>query len=218
MNRFRLSACPVDDYDTSVVRIEKSKMQEMGIRDGDTVKITAMESTGAVCHSTEDGFELSNDSEITYFNDNPVVFPSLRVSNFVGQNINRHGAGLIPVTVEKIHDGVSQAKRVCLMSLNSNSDNANFDKSKLDGLVVTKNDRFTFRDAEPKNNFGYMVTCVEPADYSQITRHTAVEFVSVNPEVLHAPFAGVKLEKLQKVIPIVYQKSLNNVRCDYTIN
>ena len=211
MNRFRLSTFLVDDFDTSIVRIEKSKMREIGIRDGDTVKITGMESTGAVCSPIDDGFEMPNDSEITYINDNPVILPPIRTSNFVGRNINRLGVGLIPVTVTKMHDGTSPASKVCLMSLNSNLDNTSFDKSKMHGLIATKHDRFTFRDPEPKNNFGYMVTCVEPSDYSQITKDTAIEFVTVSPEALHTSLAGAKLEKLQEVIPIAYQKTLNNI-------
>ncbi|MCH9659174.1 hypothetical protein K0U27_10915 [archaeon] len=63
---------------------------------------------------------IPNDSEITYLNDNPVSLPQIRASNLVLQNINRHGAGLIPITVEKIHNQTVPASRVCMMLLNSN--------------------------------------------------------------------------------------------------
>jgi len=102
MNRFRLSTFPVDDYDTSVVRIEKSRMQKIRIHEGDTVKISEVQSTDAICRSVDDGYGIPNDSEITYLNDNPVILPQIRASNLVLQNINRHETGLIPITVEKI--------------------------------------------------------------------------------------------------------------------
>ena len=211
MNRFRLSTFPVDDYDTSVVRIEKSRMQEIGIREGDTVTISGGQSTGAICRSVDDGYVIPNDSKITYLNDNPVILPQIRASNLVLQNINRHGAGLIPITVKKIHDGTVSASRVCMMLLNSNPDISKIGAEKVDGLVVSKDDRFMFHDAERQNNFGCLITSVEPADYSQITKDTHLEFASANPDVLRSSAGGPILEKLQDVIPIVYEEDLNNV-------
>ncbi len=211
MNRFRLSTFPVDDYDTSVVRIEKSRMQEIGIREGDTVKISGVKSTGAICRSVDDGYVIPNDSEITYLNDDPVILPQIRASNLVLQNINRHGAGLIPITVEKIHDGTVPASRVCMMLLNPNPDTSKIGTEKTDGLVVSKDDRFMFHDTGPQNNFGCLITSVEPADCSQITKDTDLEFVSVNPDVLRSSSGGPVLEKLQDVIPIVYEEDRNNV-------
>ena len=211
LNRFRLSTFPVDDYDTSVVRIEKSRMQKLGIHEGDTVKISGVQSTGAICLSVDDGYVIPNDSEITYLNDNPVILPQIRASNLVLQNINRHGAGLIPITVEKVHDGTIPASRVCMMLLNSNPDTTKVRTEKVDGLIVSKDDRFMFHDAEPQNNFGYLITSVEPADYSQITKDTKMEFVSANPNVLCSSFGGPVLEKLQDVIPIIYEETKNNV-------
>jgi len=215
MNRFRMLPPTVDDFDTTIVRIEKSKMEKMGICDGDTVKITGMRSSGAVCYAIDEDFKLLNDSDITYLSNDPIILPTIRGGMFVGQNINRHSSGLISVSVEKVHDGTRPASKVCLMSLSSNSDNESFDKSKLDTLIVCNNDRLNFRDAIPKNNFGYMITCIEPEDYSQITKDTAIEFVKINPNKLSSVYSGVKLEKLQNVIPIVYQETLNNV--DVTI-
>ena len=210
MNRFRLSTFPVDDYDTSVVRIEKSRMQKLGICDGDTVKISGVQSTGAICHSVEDGYVIPNDSEITYLNENPIILPQIRASNLVLQNINRHGAGLIPVTVEKIHDKTISASRVQMMLLNSH-DATKIRTEKLDKLIISKDDRFMFHEAEPQNNFGCIITSVEPADYRQITKDTKIEFVSVNPNVLRSSFGGPILEKLQDVIPIVYEETRNKV-------
>lgn len=211
MNRFRMLPPTVDDLDTTIVRIEKSNMKKIGLRDGDTVKITGMRSSGAVCYAINDGFKMSNDSEITYLSNNPVILPSIRVGNFVGQNINRHGSGLIPLSVEKISDGTIPASKVCLMSLSSGSVNENFDKSKLDALIVCKNDRLRFQDPVKTNNFGFIITCVEPADYSQITNDTIIEFAEINPNIIHSSFNGTKLKKLQTVIPITYQETLNNV-------
>ena len=80
LNRFRLSTFPVDDYDTSVVRIEKSRMQKLGIQEEDTVKISGAQSTGAICLSVDDGYVIQNDSEITYLNDDPVILPRIRAA------------------------------------------------------------------------------------------------------------------------------------------
>jgi len=102
LSRFRLSTFSVDDYGTSVIRIEKSRMQEVGIHEGNTIKLSEAQSTGAICCSVDDGYVIPNDSEITYINDDPVILPQIRASNLVLQNINRHGAGLIPIDVEKI--------------------------------------------------------------------------------------------------------------------
>lgn len=211
MNRFRLSAFPVDDYDTSVVRIEKSKMQEIGICKGDTVRIKGVESTGAICYSVDDGFEMPNDSEITYLNEKPEILTSIRASNHVLQNINRHGAGLITVAVEKIHDGTLPAHKVCLMSLNSSSDNEDFDKGKLDNIIASNNDRFYFPMPERKYMYRYLVTHVEPANYCQITKDTEIEFVPTDPNIVHLSFSGVNLERLQNVISVVYEQTLNKV-------
>jgi len=215
MNRFRLLPSTVDDFDTTIVRIKKSQMEKIGLHDGDTVKITGMKSSGALCYSMEDDFKLPKDSEITYLSENPTILPPLRAGNFVGYNINFHGSGLIPVSVEKVHDGIIPASKVCLMSLNSNSDNESFAKSKLDTLIICENDRLNFRDAVPQNNFGYHITCVEPSDYCQITKDTIIEFVKVNPNKLSSFLSGTNLDRLQDVIPIVYQETLNNV--DVTI-
>ncbi|MDH3278842.1 MAG: DUF5643 domain-containing protein [Nitrosopumilus sp.] len=211
MNRFRLSAFPVDDYDTSIVRIEKSTMQEMGIHEGDTVKIKGVESTGAICYSVDDGFKIPNDSDITYLNEKPHILPTIRASNHVLQNINRHGAGLITVAVEKVHDRIIPAHKICLMSLNSSSDNEGFDTDKLVNLIASHNDRFYFPMPDRKYMYRYVVTEMEPADYCQITKDTKIEFVPTNPETIQSTFTGVKLEKIQDVIPIVYQELKNNV-------
>ena len=211
MYRFRLSAFPVDDYDTTNARIEKKMMREIGLHDGDTIKITGMESSGAVCRQVEDGFEMPNDSDVTYLSPNPVVLPSIRVSNHVIRNINPHGSGLTPVSVEKMHDGTVEADRACLMSLNVNSNGAGFDKSRLNKLIACKNNRFYFRDAEPKNNFGCLITGVEPTDYAQITEDTAVEIVPADPKVIHSSFEGAALDRLVDVAPIVYQETRNGI-------
>lgn len=118
MNRFRMLPPTVDDFDTTIVRIEKDKMEKMDICDGDTVKITGMRSSGAVCHAIDEDFKLLNDSDITYLSNDPIILPPIRGGMFVGQNINRYGSGLIPITVEKVHDGTRPASKVCLMSLN----------------------------------------------------------------------------------------------------
>lgn len=211
MHRFRASAFPVEDYDTTNARIERGRMQEIGVRDGDTIKITGMKSSGAVCRPVEDGFRLPNDSDVTYLSPNPVILPEIRVSNLVAQNITGSGSGLIPVTVEKVHDGAVPADRVCLMSLNSNQDDAGFGRGRLDKLVVCRNNRLYFRDAEPANSFGYQVTGVEPGDYSQITSDTAVEFVPANPAVVRSSLNVVALDRLTDVVPIVYQEDRNGV-------
>ena len=183
----------------------------MRIREGDTVKISGVKNTGAICRSVDDGYVIPNDSEITYLNDDPVILPQIRASNLVLQNINRHGAGLIPITVEKIHDGIVPASKVCMMLTNSNQNASKMETEKIDGLVVSKDDRFMFHGAEPRNNFGCMITSVEPADYSQITKDTHLEFASVNTNVLRSSSEGPILEKLQEVIPIVYEEDRNNV-------
>ncbi|MCV0409612.1 DUF5643 domain-containing protein [Nitrosopumilus sp.] len=211
MNRFRLLPPTVDDFDTTIVRIGKSQMEKMGLHDGDTVKVTGMKSSGALCYSIDDDFKLPNDSDITYLSENPTILPSLRAGNFVGYNINRHGSGLIPVSVEKVYEGTRPASKVCLMSLNSGSDDESFARSKLDALIVCENDRLNFRDAVPQNNFGYHITCVEPSDYAQITKDTVIEFVKIKPDKISSFFSGPKLERLQDVIPIVYQETLNDV-------
>lgn len=201
----------VDDFDKPLVRIEKSQMNEMGLHDGDTVKITGMRSSGALCYAIEDDFKLESDSDITYLSDNPTILPTIRGGSFVGYNINHHGAGLIPVTVEKVCDGTRPASKVCLMPLGSGSCDESFAKNKLDTMIVCKNDRLNFRDEKPQNNFGFLITCVEPSDYTQITKETLIEFVKTNPDKIGSAYGGVKLEKLQNVIPIVYQETLNDV-------
>ena len=211
MNRFRMLPPTVDDFDKTIVRIEKSQMDEMGLHDGDTVKITGMRSSGALCYVIEDGFKLQSDSDITFLSDNPIILPTIRGGSFVGYNINHHGSGLIPVTVEKVCDGTRPASKVCLMSLSSSPNDEGFAKSKLDTMIVCKNDRLNFRDGMPQNNFGFLITCVEPSDYSQITKDTVIEFVKINPNRLRSIRSGAKLEKLQNVIPIVYQETLSNV-------
>jgi len=210
VNRFRVSAFPVDDYDTTNARIEKGRMQEIGVRDGDTIRITGMRSSGAICRPVEDGFKIPNDSEVTYLSPNPTILPGIRVSNHIMRNIIHTSSGLIPVTVEKIRDGTLPASRVCLMSLNVNSRDGDFDKSRLDGLVVCRNNRLYFGAEEPKNNFGYMVSNVEPADYSQITRHTAIEFVPADTQAILSSQNRAVLDRLEDVIPIVYQEDKNS--------
>ena len=201
----------VDDFDTTTVRIEESRMRELGIRNGDTVRITGMQSSGAVCLAVRDHFKMPNDSEIAYLYDPPVVLPTVRAGSFVVQNINLHGSGLIPVSIEKVHDGTRPAHKVCLMSLDSCSENEQFEKSRLDTLIVCKDNRLYFRSHDRRNNFGYRVTRVEPADYSQITRDTAIEFVKTDPDTTHASFHIEKLQKIQNVIPIAYQETINDV-------
>ena len=211
MKRFRILPPLVDDIDTTIVRIEKNKMQKLGIREGDTVKITGSQSSGAVCLAVEDGFKMSNDSDITYLTADPVILPTIRASNFVGTNVNFHDTGLIPVNVEKVFDGTRPARKVCLMSLNSNSDDKQFDKKKLDMLIVCKNNKLYFYSQDRKSNFGYLVTCVEPANYSQIAKDTVIEFVRINPDTIGSSFQGKDLKKIQNVVPIVYEETLNNV-------
>ena len=201
----------VDDIDTTIVRIEKNKMQKLGICEGDTVKITGSQSSGAVCLAVEDGFKMSNDSDITYLTADPVILPAIRASNFVVTNVNFRGSGLVPVNVEKVYDGTRPARKVYLMSLNSNSDDKQFDKNNLDTLVVCKNNKLYFHSQDRKSNFGYLVTCVEPANYSQIAKDTVIEFVRINPDTIRSSFQGEELKKMQNVVPIVYEETLNNV-------
>lgn len=68
-----------------------------------------------------------------------------------------------------------------------------------------------FHDAEPQNNFGCLITSVEPAEYNQITKDTHLEFVSVNSNMLRSSSGGHILEKLQDVILIAYEENRNNV-------
>ena len=97
-----------------------------------------------------------------------------------------------------------------MMLLNSH-DGTKSRTEKLDKLIVSKDDRFMFHESEPQNNFGCLITSVEPRNYSQITNDTKIEFVSANPNVLRSSFGGPILEKLQDVIPIVYEETRNNV-------
>lgn len=186
-------------------------MNEIGLKDGDTIKISGSTSTGAQCYSVEDGFEMPNDSEITYISPKPMVLPKIRASNIVGQNINSRGSGLIPVRVEKMFDGTRPATRICLMPLHSISGNSGFQTEKIVGLVACKNNRISFRDADPKKNFGFYVDSVEPSDYCQITKDTKIEIAKSESGKIHSSFKDPNLDKLEKVIPIVYQETVNNV-------
>lgn len=212
MDAFRTFSPIADDLDTTIVRIEKNQMQKLGISEGDTVKVTGAKSAGALCHSIDDGFKMSQDSDIVYASSDTDILPQLRASNFVAGNITKHGsAGMVPVTLEKIHDGVKAANKVLLMSLDSGSKINAFDKSKLNRVIVCKNNKFYFRNSEPQKNFAFLVTGVEPSDYCQINKDTTVEVVPIKTDVIHTSFDGVGLEKIQEVIPITYQNTLHNV-------
>ncbi len=209
---YRIHSILADDFDTTTVRIEKSQMQKLGISDGDTVKITGTKSSGAICRPIDDGFKLPSDSDIIYASKNATILPQLRPSNFVAESITDYGgSGLIPVTLEKICDGASAASKVSLMPLSSGTNTGNFDKNKLNKAIVCKGNRFRFRDSDPRKNFGFLVTGVEPSDYSQITTCTEIEFVPTDPNVIHSSHGVFKLERLQNVIPIVYEATLENV-------
>ena len=216
MNQFRVYPPLVDDLDTTIVRIEHSQMQRLGIKEGDTVRVTGTANTGAICSSIENDFRISNDSDIFYLSENAQVLPQLRPSNFVAENMADHsGAGLIPAKIEKIFDGTMPARKVTLMSLGSNSDISQFDKSKLNKAIVCKNNRFHFRDAEPRSNFAFQVTDVEPEDYTQINSETIIEFTKTKIDRLHSILNDNNFENLTKVIPITYQEKKHNV--DVTI-
>ena len=212
MNRFRVLPPLVNDLDTTIVRIEYSQMQKLGINEGDTVKITGTANTGATCYPLDDGFKLSNDSDIFYLPENSTVLPQLRPSNFVAENMADHsGAGLIPAKIEKISDGTTPASKVTLMSLSSNADISQFDKNKLNKAIVCKNNRFSFRDAESRRNFTFQVTDVEPKDYTQINYKTNIEFTTTKMDRLSSILNDDNFENLTKVIPIVYQEKKHNV-------
>ena len=163
MNRFRVFPPLADDLDTTIVRIEHNQMQKLGIKEGDTVRVTGTADTGATYHPIDDGFELSNDCDIFYLPENSTTLPQLRPSNFVADNMTDHtGAGLIPAKIEKVFDGTIPASKVTLMSLSSNTDLSQFDKSKLDKAIVCKGNRFHFRDSESRGNFLFQIADVQP--------------------------------------------------------
>lgn len=209
---YRIHPILADDFDTTTVRIEKSQMQRLGINEGDTVKVMGTKSAGAICRSIDDGFKLPSDSDIIYASKNAAILPQLRPSNFVAENITDHrGSGVIPITLEKIWDGALAASKVSLMPLSSGTNTGNFDKNKLNKAIVCKNNRFHFRDSDPRKNFGFLVTGVEPSDYSQIIKDTEIEFVPTDPNIIHSSYGVLKLERLQNVVPIVYEATLENV-------
>lgn len=209
---FRVHPTIADDLDTTIIRIEKSQMQKLGISEGDTVKVTGTKSTGATCYSINDVFKLPSDSDIIYASKNAATLPQLRPSNFVAENMTGHGgSGLVPVTLEKVCEGTSAASRVLLMPLHSTTNTDNFDKSQLNKAIICKNDRFHFRDSDPRKNFGFLVAGVEPSDYTQVTKDTEIEFVPTDPNIVHSSYGVFKLERLQKVIPIVYETTSENV-------
>ncbi len=162
----------------------------MGIKQGDIVKVTGTKSTGAVCLEIDDSLKVYNDPEIIYTSKSGIL-PQARVSDLVLTNIGSVGQGLAPIEIQKIPYTV--AKSVTLIPLEF--DEKKFEKARLEGLVVCKNDRIYFHD----QNLGFFVDCVEPNDYAIITKDTKIEFQKKAVPQFQIP----KITKLKKVIPIV---------------
>lgn len=212
MNEFRPLPPMVDDLETTTIRIEKSQMRRLGINEGDTVKVTGAASTGAVCHSVEDGFKMSSDPDIFYSPEGRGVLPQLHAGGQVLRNLSpRDSVAFAPVSLEKICDGARPASRVSLMPRDSGVDSVKLDREKLHGIVTCRGDEIRQLDPDAANGRMFMVTGVEPSDYAQITKDTEMDLVPFDLDAVHSQLGIFKPEGLQDVVPIVYEERIGDV-------
>lgn len=204
-NTFRISPSLSNYYEKSTVRIGPEQMKSLGINEGDFVKVTGTKSTGAICLPMAN--DNQNSSNIVYLSKSG-IFPLVQVTQHVVQNIGIH-PGLSLIQIEKIQSNLAQ--RVSLVSLNGEFDEMKLDKSKLADLVVYKQNRIYLTDANPQNNYAFLVTSVRPDTFAKITNNTKIEFQKEAPSQMLLLFHIPKLTRLKQVIPIVRQISTESL-------
>lgn len=201
---FRMFPPFADDLLSTTIRIEKSQMERLGVKTGDIVKVTGARTTAATCLPLEDGFSIPSDPDVIYLENTPAL-PQARPGGITMENLNHHRmAGLGPIQIEKVQSGV--AEKILLVKVtNPKSDRTGFDKTRLFGLVVSKDDRIYFRDEDYQMKFGCIVNDVQPEGFCVIDKDTTLEFSEDSPRPREIHVNRDSLNNLTKVIPISRQ-------------
>ena len=201
---FRVYPPSVDDLLSTTIRIEKSQMEQLGIKTGEIVKVTGMRSTAATCLPLEDGFSASSDPDITYLGNTPTL-PQARPGGITMKNLShRGGEGLGQIQIEKVQSNV--AEKISLVKVGHvQSGKTGFDMTRLFGLVASNGDRIYFRDENYQINFGCTVKEVQPEGFCVIDKNTKLDFSEDIPRQKGIHVNRGDLYNLTKVIPISRQ-------------
>lgn len=202
-NQFRIYPPLPDDLKSNVIKIEKSKMDSLGIKTGEIVRVIGTSSTCATCLPLEDKFKNSNDPEIIYVPEISAL-PQARPGGITMENIAKSsGQGLISIEIEKVDSSI--VKSITLHSVNPEFDKNKFDNSVLYGMAVCEGNKIFFRDPDFQLKSGFVVGNLEPEGVGVIDSDSKIEFSNCTPQSKNPRSHRTDFKKLQRVIALSKQ-------------
>jgi len=202
-NRFRIYPPLPGDLKSNVIKLEKSKMTQLGIKTGEVVRVKGTSSTCATCLPLEDNFEVPNDPKIIYVPE-ILPLPQSRPGGITMENIAKSsGQGLISVEIEKTKSSI--VRKITLYSVNPEFDKSKFDNSMLYGMAVCKGNKIFFRDPDFQLKSGFIVGEMEPEGVGIIDSDSDIEFSNCKPPTKQHRSNRTDLKNLKKVIALSKQ-------------
>ena len=179
-------------------------MQELGIQNGDIVKITGGKTTHAFCLTWDDDYDNQNEKNFVCLDKSSKNMPTIKPSDLTYSNLqNRHFGNLVELQKsEAVKATKITIKPLYVLGVTEKKD-FNLDWLK-EQAVVSKGDRIMQRNDDPKKMLGFFVIDGKPDSQAWIVdKDTPIEVSDIIREDVHRMITAGG--NLNSVIPVVQQ-------------
>ncbi|MDE1838472.1 MAG: hypothetical protein KGH87_00995 [Thaumarchaeota archaeon] len=201
---FRIQTSHPEDLGKTRIRMEKTRMQQLGIQKGDMVKMTGGKTAYAFCLPWDDNYDDQNERNFVCLDESSKNIPVIRVSDLTYSNLRNFHFGNL---VELQKSNAVKASKVTVKPLYvlGGIEKENFNLDWLEEQVaVSKGDRIVGRNDDPKKIPGFFVIGGTPDSEAWIIdKDTPVEISDKIPDDFHRMITAGG--NLNSVIPVVRQ-------------
>lgn len=192
------------DLGKTTIRMKKTHMQELGIQNGDIVKITGGKTTHAFCLQWDDDYDNQNEKNFVCLDESSKKMPVIKISDLTYSNLRNFHFGNL---VELQKSNAVKANKVTITPLYvlgaTEKNDYNLDWLK-EEIVVSKGDRIVGRNDDPKKIPGFFVINGTPDSQAWIIdKDTPIEISDKIPDDFHHMITAGG--NLNSVIPVVQQ-------------
>jgi len=181
--------------------MKKIQMQELGIQNGDIVKITGGKTTYAFCLEWNDNYDKQNEKNFVCLDESSKNIPVIKASDLTYSNLqNRHFGNLVELEKSSAIKAY-QIMMIPLYVLGTEKKDYNIDWLE-EQVVVSKEDHIRGRHHDPKKIPGFFVMGGIPDSQAWIMdKNTAIEISNKTPENFNRMI--INAGNLNSVIPVV---------------
>lgn len=199
---FRTQTPYPEDSGKTIIRMEKTQMQKLGIEKGNVVQITGGKTTCAFCLPLEPNYDTQDEKKFVFLDESSKSIPMIKPSDLTYANLRNFHFGNL-VKISKANAVKASKVTILPMHVLGNYERKDFSLDWLEEpVVVCKGDRIVGKHEDPKKIPGFfIIDAIPTSDAWIVDKNTSFVISDKVPKDIHG--TNVAGGNLNRVIPLV---------------